>query len=214
MGDTLLLDIDRAAVADLVGRLVADLSRRRPPHGMPYRHVNGFTKIVAAQYPDGRRLTLHYWPAAPGTAEHVSRPHDHRFPFSSVLLGGRQRFVELAERPGAGWRRFTYRPYFGGLLARVDRQIGNIGLAEMRTVAREPLRGTYATNSTVVHQALTARREACATLVLRGPRERRSSRVYYRPAEPAPRGGLQFGRRLDADEVIRQLNDVLGMLSC
>jgi hypothetical protein len=213
VGDTLLLDLDRAAVAELVGRLAADLGRGRLPHGMPYRHVNGFTKIVAAEYGDGSRLTLHYWPAAPGAGEHVSRPHDHRFPFSSVLLGGHQRFIELSEVPGRGWRRCTYRPYWGGRIAHV-RHIGNVSLQSDHEVTREPLQGHYATTTDVVHQAVTDRRAACATLVLRGPRERLTSRVYYRPDEPVPRGGLQLGRRLAPDEVIRQLNDVLGMVRC
>jgi hypothetical protein len=76
----------------------------------------------------------------------------------------------------------------------------------VREVRREILHDFYRTSSTVVHQAVTRRTEACVTLVLRGPRERRTSRVYYRPDEPAPRGGLQFGRKLDPAEVLRQLD--------
>lgn len=211
MGDTLLLE--RLDIGGLVDRLVADVRRGRVAGGAPYRHVNGFTKIVAAEYPDGSRLTLHYWQADRRLGEHVSRPHDHRFPFRSVLLGGRQSFVELEETAGgAGWRRFTYRPHLGGRIALV-RPSGAVGLDAVRTVERAPRQGQYVTTSAVVHQAVTDRREACATLVLRGPRERVRSQVYYRPDEPAPRGGLQLGRRLERDEVLRQLRDVAAMIA-
>ena len=210
MGDTLLLQ--RPDIAGLIDRLVVDMRRGRAPAGMPYRHVNGFTKIVAAEHPDGSRLTLHYWPAEQG--QHVSRPHDHRFPFSSILIGGSQHFIELAETAmeGEPWRRFTYRPYVGGRIAHVAYS-GKIGLTPVRVVERAPLQGQYVTSSTVVHQAVTDRRQACATLVLRGPRERLRSQVYYRPDEPPPRGGVQLGRRLDRAVVIRQLEDVAAMIT-
>ncbi|WP_433059709.1 hypothetical protein [Dactylosporangium sp. CS-033363] len=208
-----MLLLEHQDIGGLLDRLVADVRAGRLPAGAPYRHVNGFTKIVAAEHPDGSRLTLHYWPAARSQPEHVSRPHDHRFPFSSVLLGGRQHFVELAETPSPDpWRRFAYRPYLGGRIAHVG-YTGSIGLAPFRTVSREPLRGLYETTSDVVHQAVTDRTEACATLVLRGPREKRQSRVYYRRDEPSPRGGIQLGRRLAQDEVLRQLADVVAMIS-
>jgi hypothetical protein len=83
----------------------------------------------------------------------------------------------------------------------------------LRTVERAPLRGQYETTSTVVHQAVTDRTRPCATLVLRGPREKRRSQVYYRPGEPPPRGGVQLGRRLTRAEVARQLEDVAAMLA-
>ncbi|GAA0726310.1 hypothetical protein Drose_11765 [Dactylosporangium roseum] len=214
MGDVLPQDLllDRAGVVEVLDRLLASARGGQWPAGAPYRHVNGFTKIVAAEHADRSRLTLHYWPASPGAAPDVSRPHDHRFPFISVLLGGRQHFVELEEAPGGdAWRRFTYRPYLGGRLAHVTHD-GEARLAPVRTVDRRPLEGHYAVTSAVVHQAVTDRAAACATLVLRGPRERRRSRVYYRPGEPPPRGGLQLGRRLDRAEVVRQLSDVAAML--
>jgi hypothetical protein len=211
VGDTLLLE--RLDIAGLVDRLIVDVRRGRMPGGAPYRHVNGFTKIVAAEHGDGSRLTLHYWAGEARGGEHVSRPHDHRFPFSSVLLGGRQHFVELEEvEQGEQWRRFTYRPYAGGRIAHVARA-GTIGLDPVRVVERAPLQGQYVTTSTIVHQAVTDRRQACATLVLRGPRERLRSQVYYRPDEPPPRGGLQLGRRLDRAEVVRQLEDVAAMIA-
>ncbi|MFG2044249.1 hypothetical protein [Dactylosporangium sp. NPDC048998] len=215
MGNTLLLH--RLDIAGLLDRLAADVRAGRPPAGAPYRHVNGFTKIVAAEYGDGSRLTLHYWPAEPRAGEHVSRPHDHRFPFSSILLGGHQHFIELDEVPiGAAesteWRRFTYRPYAGGRIAHVAYS-GAIALRPFRLVERAPLDGQYVTTSTIVHQAVTDRRQACATLVLRGPRERLRSQVYYRPDEPPPRGGLQLGRRLDRAEVVRQLEDMAAMIA-
>ncbi|GAA4252020.1 hypothetical protein GCM10022255_046910 [Dactylosporangium darangshiense] len=212
MPDTLLLQ--RLDIGGVIDRLAADVRAGRLPAGMPYRHVNGFTKIVAAEYPDGSRLTLHYWPAGPLGGEHVSRPHDHRFPFRSVLLGGRQHFVELEEGEGraANWRRFSYRPYAGGRIAHVAYS-GTVALDPMRVVERAPLQGQYVTTSTIVHQAVTDRRQACATLVLRGPRERLRSRVYYRPDEPPPRGGLQLGRRLDRAEVVRQLEDIAAMIA-
>lgn len=210
MGDTLLLH--RLDIAGLLDRLIADVGAGRLPAGAPYRHVNGFTKIVAAQYPDGSRLTLHYWPADPAAGEDVSRPHDHRFPFRSILLGGRQHFVELDEGSGERWRRFTYRPYLGGRIAHVA-YAADVALRPLRRIERAPLRGEYATTSTIVHQAVTDRRDPCATLVLRGPRERLRSQVYYRPDEPAPRGGLQLGRRLDRAELVRQLQDVAAMIA-
>lgn len=211
MGDILLLH--RTEIADLLDRLLASVRGGHWPAGAPYRHVNGFTKIVAAEHADGSRLTLHYWPAAPGTAPDVSRPHDHRFPFTSILLGGRQHFVELREGASADrWRRFTYRPYLGGRIAHVAFS-GDTGLEPLRIVERRPLAGNYATTSTIVHQAVTDRQAACATLVLRGPRERTRSQVYYRPDEPPPRGGLQLGRRLDHAEVVRQLHDMAAMVS-
>jgi hypothetical protein len=213
VADTLLRQpLDTAHIGAVVERIVADVRAGRLAGGAPYRHVNGFTKIVAAEYGDGSRLTLHYWPADPAAGEHVSRPHDHRFPFRSVLLGGRQHFIELEEAPGDGWRRYTYRPYLGGRIARVA-FTADVALRPFRRVERAPLRGEYVTTSTIVHQAVTDRRAACATLVLRGPRERLRSQVYYRPDEPAPRGGLQLGRRLDRAEVLHQLRDVAEMIA-
>jgi hypothetical protein len=197
----------RSDLADVLLRLATQLRSGQYPAGRPYRHVNGFTKIVISEQP-AARLTLHYWPAAPGTPDDMSRPHDHRFAFSSILLGGSQRFVELAETGDSGaeqWRSFEYRPYLQGRIATVTTR-GTVGLRPFRTVDRAPLQGHYQTPSTVVHQAVTNRAEACVTLVLRGPRERRTSRVYYRPTEPSPRGGLQFGRRIDHDEVVRQVD--------
>jgi hypothetical protein len=130
-----------------------------------------------------------------------------------VLLGGHQHFIELEETDErAEWRRYTYRPYLGGRIAHVA-FVGDVGLRPLRRVERAPLRGEYSTTSTIVHQAVTDRREPCATLVLRGPRERLRSQVYYRPDEPAPRGGLQLGRRLDRAELVRQLQDVAAMIA-
>jgi hypothetical protein len=199
-----------AALLDLATTLRAG----RYPAGRPYRHVNGFTKIVMAEYPSAR-LTLHFWPAAPDTPDDVSRPHDHRFAFSSILLGGRQHFDELdvTDDPDAEpWRCFEYRPYVQGRIATVTAR-GRVGLTRVRTVEREPLDGYYRTSSTVVHQAITSRDQPCVTLVLRGPRERRTSKVYYRPSEPPPRGGLQFGRHLDHDEVVRQVDQALALVT-
>lgn len=205
----------RAELAESLLRLVTRLRAGQYPAGRPYRHVNGFTKIVMAEHP-AARLTLHFWPAAPDTPDDVSRPHDHRFAFSSILLGGRQHFVELEEAAGGTadrpWRCFEYRPYLQGRIATVTAR-GPVALRELRTVERAPLDGFYRTSSTVVHQAVTNRDAACVTLVLRGPRERRTSRVYYRPTDPSPRGGLQFGRRLDHDEVVRQVDHALSLVT-
>ncbi|MFI5909605.1 hypothetical protein [Dactylosporangium sp. NPDC051541] len=214
MGATLLLE--RYDVAALLDRLTADFRSGHPPAGRPYRHVNGFTKIVAAEHDDGSRLTLHYWPADPPQRQHISRPHDHRFPFSSILLGGSQHFIELAESPTPApgspvWRRYTYQPYAGGRIAYV-RARGTVALEPFRTVTRAPLDGQYETTATTVHQAVTDRTHPCATLVLRGPRQKRTSQVYYRPDEPSPRGGLQLGHRLTNTEVVHQLQAIATML--
>jgi hypothetical protein len=202
-------------VAELA-HLVNGVRARRYPAGRPYRHVNGFTKVVAAQYPCGARLTLHYWPAESGAAPDVSRPHDHRFPFTSILLTGAQHFLELDEaaddRDAQPWSRYVYRPHAGGRIASVAAR-GETRLRVAETVQRTPLAGHYSTSSQIVHQAVTQRDAACATLVLRGPRERRSSTVYYPPAGPAPRGGLQFGRWLGHDVVLHQIEHVLRMVS-
>jgi hypothetical protein len=199
-------------IATILHDLVTAIGNRRYPAGRPYRHVNGFTKIVAAQYACGGRLTLHYWPSEAGAAPDVSRPHDHRFPFTSVLLTGSQHFRELDEADGEPWSRYVYQPYAAGRIASVAAR-GETRLRVFRTVEREPVKGHYAAASTVVHQAVTHRTEACATLVLRGPRERRVSTVYYAPGEPAPRGGIQFGRWLGHDVVLRQVEHVLAMVS-
>jgi hypothetical protein len=209
--------LTRDEIIEQLADLAAAVRGGNFPAGRPYRHVNGFTKTVAAEYPCGARLTVHYWPAEPGTKDDESRPHDHRYPFSSILLGGAQRFVELQEEmhpePGAGvWRRFAYRPYLSGRIATVV-GAGTFALRAFQEVDRQPLDGHYTTSSSVVHQAVTSRRTACATLVLRGPRERRTSHVYYRPGEPAPRGGIQLGRWLPRDEVTRQLDDVIAMVT-
>ena len=198
-------------VAALLAGLATRLRSGRYPAGRPYRHVNGFTKIVVAEHP-AARLTLHFWPADPGAAADVSRPHDHRFGFSSLLLTGAQRFVELEAGGDDRWRRYEYRPYLRGRFATVSGH-GTVGLRPVRTLERTPMAGHYTTSSTVVHQAVTSRETACATLVLRGPRERRTSSVYYRPGEPPPHGGLQVGRHLDHDEVLRQVDHVAAGVS-
>jgi hypothetical protein len=202
-------------IAAEVERLADAVRARRYPAGRPYRHVNGFTKVVASEYACGARLTLHYWPAEPGAAPDVSRPHDHRFPFTSVLLTGAQHFLELEETadPDARpWFRYVYRPYVSGRIAKVSSR-GETRLRVFQTVDRAPLRGHYTTTSNVVHQAVTDRDTACATLVLRGPREKRMSTVYYGPGGAAPHGGLQFGRWLGHDLALQQIEDVLGAMS-
>ncbi|XVU28416.1 hypothetical protein ACQPZJ_15630 [Actinoplanes sp. CA-054009] len=201
-------------VAVLLRDLAGHLRSGRYPAGRPYRHVNGFTKIVLAEHPSAR-LTLHYWPADGGAPDDVSRPHDHRFGFTSLLLGGDQRFEEFEETDevaGRPWARFAYRPYLSGRFATVSGG-GIVGLRCVGVAHRSPMDGHYTTSSTVVHRAITNRRQACATLVLRGPRERRTSHVYYRPADPAPRGGLQFGRRLSGDEVARQVEHAASLVA-
>lgn len=201
-------------IADLLGSLADRLRSGRYPAGKPYRHVNGFTKIVVAEHPSAR-LTLHYWPADPGAADDVSRPHDHRFRFSSLLLGGDQRFDEFEETDNPvdeQWIRYAYRPFIAGRLATVGRR-GTTGLRCVNVARRAVLEGHYTTSSSVVHRAITGRRQACATLVLRGPRERRTSHVYYRPSDPAPRGGLQFGRHLSRFEVAQQVEHAASFLS-
>jgi hypothetical protein len=201
-------------IAESLLRLLTQLRSGRYPAGRPYRHVNGFTKIVMAEHASAR-LTLHYWPAAPDTPDDVSRPHDHRFAFSSILLGGSQHFVELEETDDTEaprWRRFEYRPFLQGRLATVKAR-GTVGLAQFQIVKRTPLDGYYHTTSKVVHQAVTQRDQACVTLVLRGPRDRRKSKVYYPADEPAPRGGLQFGRYLAQEELVRQVDHALSLVT-
>jgi hypothetical protein len=207
--------LSRDGIERLLTGLVRAVETRDYPAGRPYRHVNGFTKVVAAEYPCGARLTLHYWPAADDdAADDVSRPHDHRFPFASFLLGGAQSFNELVEDDAADdrWQRFVYRPYLRGRVASVSGAV-EVGLRRIEVIDRAPLDGHYATSSTGIHQAVTVRRSACATLVLRGPRERRTSQVYYRSSEAAPRGGLQLGRRLPHDVVLGQVRHALRMVS-
>ena len=203
---------------DDIARALTDLGaavrRGRYPAGRPYRHVNGFTKVVAAEYSSGARLTLHYWPQEAGAQDDVSRPHDHRFAFSSHLLGGSQFFEELVETDTTAdlWHRYVYRPYLRGRVATVA-GCDPVGLRRVKTVYRLPLEATYNTDSVTVHQAVTSRKSACATLVLRGPRERRTSTVYYRPSEPAPRGGFQFGRWLPAPVVLDQVEHAMRMVA-
>jgi hypothetical protein len=169
-----------------------------------------------AEYPAcGARLTLHHWPAGDG-GRHESRPHDHRFAFSSILLTGSQSFVEFAEAPddpdADPWRCYAYRPHLNGRFARL-RWRGDVRLRPVRRVARAPLDGHYTASSSVVHQAVTDRGSACATLVLRGPRERRTSHVFYRPGEAARRGSLQVGRAVPGAELARQLTDVARLVA-
>jgi hypothetical protein len=204
-------DIGRALTA-----LGVAVRAGRHPVDRPYRHVNGFTKVVATRHPSGARLTLHYWPPEPGTDEDVSRAHSHRFPFASHLLGGEQHFRALEETQltvgSERFRRYIYRPYLGGRIASVSSS-GEFGLRMVRMDKRSPLDGYYDTNATDVHQAVTRRQSACATLVLRGPREQRTSKVYYPAHEPAPRGGLQLGRALPQSLVIEQVEHAIRMVS-
>jgi hypothetical protein len=213
--------LTRSDIAASLARLAGQLRSGRYPAGRPYRHVNGFTKIVLSEHA-ATRVTLHYWPAAPGP-EDVSRPHDHRFAFSSILLSGTQHFEELEETadPGTGdpgaadaepWRCYEYRPFLQGRIATVTAR-GRVGLRPVRTVWRTPLAERYRTSAEVVHRAVTNRDSACVTLVLRKARERRTSRVFYGPDEPPPRGGLQFGRRIDHDEVVRQVDHAVSLVN-
>lgn len=210
------LQLTRDEIAAELKLLAAAIQARRYPAGRPYHHINGFTKVVVAEYTCGARMTLHYWPAELGAAPDVSRPHDHRFAFTSLLLMGSQHFLELDEAPGdpdaQPWLRYFYRPYVAGRIASVAAK-GETRLRVSRTVERAPLQGHYSTTSEVVHQAVTRRDAGCATLVLRGPRERRTSTVYYAPGEPAPRGGVQLGRWIGHDVVLQQVEHVVAMVS-
>ena len=207
--DELHADFVRYTPSDVAALLRGLADRLRSgsyPAARPYRHVNGFTKIVVAEYPSAR-LTLHYWPADPGGPDDESRPHDHRFAFTSLLLGGDQHFREFEEtddRADEQWARYAYRPFISGRFATVRRR-GTVGLKCVDVARRAVMEGHYTTSSSTVHQAITSRHRACATLVLRGPRERRTSHVYYRPSDPLPHGGLQFGRHLSRHDVARQV---------
>ncbi len=175
-----------------------------PASRTPYRHINGFTKVLLAEFPKSKaRLTLHYWPAA-GDELHISRPHNHRFGFCSVLLTGRQRFIELEQESTQAaiprWHLYEYQPYFSGRFARL-RLRRSVSLTPFRTIERAPLKGVYATPADVVHQALTLRDSPCATLVLRGPRERRTANVFYRDSDEMPRAGIQLGGRVALREL-------------
>ena len=207
--DDLHADFVRYTPSDIAALLQGVATQMRSgayPAARPYRHVNGFTKIVVAEHPSAR-LTLHYWPADPGGPDDESRPHDHRFAFTSLLLGGDQHFREFEEtdnRADEQWARYAYRPFLAGRLATVERR-GTVGLKCVNVARRAAMEGHYTVSSTTVHQAITGRRRACATLVLRGRRERRTSHVYYRPTDPVPHGGLQFGRYLSRRDVVRQV---------
>jgi hypothetical protein len=212
----MFIGLTREGVAARLAKLADDI-RDDKLRVRPYIHTNGFTKVLAEEFACGARLTLHYWPAKPGAAPDTTRPHDHRYGFTSLLLGGSQYFEEFEEaatgEPGAApWMRYRYQPFFGGRVAWVNRPRPT-GLRWARKVHRQPLDGHYTTSPEVVHQAVTVRTDPCATLVLRAPRERRYSHVYYEPADPRPRGGLQLGQRLPREELDRQMSDVLGMVA-
>lgn len=188
-----------------------------PARARPYVHVNGFTKLLVAEFPaTGTRLTFHYWPAESGKSEvHHSRPHDHRFAFSSVLLTGMQNFVEFSVEPGqdeSPFRELQYRPHFGGRLAWVRRR-RDVDLRARNLINRNPVVDLYEVTADVVHSAATTTRAACATLVLRGPRVRQSAHVYY-PLERVTPGALtiQVGQRISVSETCDQVRSVLRVL--
>lgn len=215
----------RAAVQaspDSIGSLLASVSKslaadHLPTRARPYVHVNGFTKLVIAEFPvTGTRLTFHYWPVrSQKGGVHHSRPHDHRFSFSSVLLTGVQDFMEFSVEPGqdeSPFRELQYRPHFGGRLAWV-RKRRDVALRTRNNVSRSPIADLYEVTADVVHSAATTTEVACATLVLRGPRVRQSAHVYY-PLDRVTPGALtlQVGQRISVSETCDQVKSVLRVL--
>lgn len=189
-----------------------------PTVSKPYQHVNGFVKFILYPFPiTTARLALHYWPATSLTSRLVDegRPHNHRFSFSSILLGGKQEVAEYdfhADDEGRQFTEFEYRPQLSGRLAWVKR----CRMVKLKTTAiaqRRSLVGIYRVNETTVHTTTTDASQSCATLVLRGPRVRRTATVYYEGCiKRKPWLSAQFGRLVGAQDIQDQVRQVLKML--
>jgi hypothetical protein len=203
-------------IATALGAARDDLSAGRYPAGVrPYVHTNGFTKLLLADLPTTQsRITLHYWPERIAVSEsHVSRPHNHRFAFSSVLIMGRQNFIEFSDGKSeeGSYKKFEYWPYLRGRFARI-RYDSEVELVQQGSTEREQLQGVYHLNELTVHSAETATQAPCATIVLRGPHVRRSANVYYKhPASPG-RVGVQLGRSIRPHDMENQIIRILRVL--
>lgn len=217
--DTLKGEFDKVAqqqsvIARSIEWLHGSLQAGEVPAGQwPYLHVNGFIKLVVMELPlTAARLTLHYWPKRSGTDPSLhSRPHNHRFEFSSLLLAGSQLFEEYDVHRGdieASTTEFEYWPHLRGRFAWI-RRCGYASLSTARIVARRPMAELYHTDELTVHAAETEMVNGCATLVLRGPRTRRSANVYYRRDDRRPAIGLQLGSKVTAGEMSDHVRAIL-----
>lgn len=177
------LEGDKEAVHDLLVAF-ADEQPEAINRRNAYIHVNGFLKLVLLRLPtSGMRVTFHYWPPSEIRGPSISRPHSHRFGFSSILLSGNQEFQHFTQAydpdTSEEYVEVRYRPFAGGRLALLDKGRRSI-LMPTDVFRRSPLRDRYEIDADTVHAAITHHDSPCATLVLRGPREKSAATTYYR----------------------------------
>jgi hypothetical protein len=172
----------RPTFGRLLDAVLADPGRLRTVAARSYRHVLGFDKVILASVQPYGQLRLHvWWPDSQRHREHV---HDHRFPFSSVVLAGRLRTSLYVEDP-AGEPVTRYRETSDA----VDRRwrFEEVGPAALRTVlvADQPAGTAYTLSAEVLHR-IEASPVLSATLFLETRQQRPSSSVYVGPVDGPP----------------------------
>ena len=198
----------------LLASIQEELRHGHLPAGrVPYVHVNGFVKFVIAELPmTHARLTLHYWTGRiDDKVIEESRPHNHRFCFSSLLLLGKQGINEYDVKTcdsNATSIECEYRPHFGGRFAWIHRR-RLVHLDTRRRVSRHPMVGIYHTDERTVHTTETTGRKPCATLVMRGPRVRNSANVYYQRITHKGPLAVQIGSRVGLSDMSSHIGTIL-----
>ncbi|MGW6936463.1 hypothetical protein ACWGE0_40850 [Lentzea sp. NPDC054927] len=81
---TLLSDVKRQRLPDLVERTLADKASVRRIAEISYRHDNGFTKLVVGATAQSR-IRFHIWSTSQTSESNV---HNHRWDFASMVLAG------------------------------------------------------------------------------------------------------------------------------
>ncbi|UNO42196.1 hypothetical protein [Streptomyces sp. MST-110588] len=204
-----------AVLAALEQRFAEGLVPPREPQAVI--HPNGFVKLPLAQTDDGAiRLFLHVWRADSIDAD----VHDHRWPFSSLVLRGEvsHTLTEVTVISGSAGSRSgekdakevfpVVRYRLAGGEHCFDFSHGESAVVDRRRTHVLSAGRRYGMEAFVFHRAHSL--AGAMTLVARGVPQQPYSRVLLNDETPVP--AMKPWRRLDQDERRRHLRDALEVL--
>lgn len=180
----------RPTFGRLLDAMLAEESFAEQVAARSYRHPLGFDKLILASAAPLGQLRLHvWWPDAARGREHV---HNHRYPFSSVVVAGRLRTYlhHLSDR-GVRMVQFRETSEIVDRRWRFDR-VGNARMA-VGLVADLPEGAAYTMSADLLHRVEVSSL-LTVTLFLETHQRRAWSSVYADPGAeiPSPRGQTAF----------------------
>jgi len=157
-------------------------------------HDNGFQKLTLHASGDTKlKLVLHFWPSG-ADRTNDDNIHNHRWDFSSVVLGGclRSEVFQLDAR-GKSYSRYLYESESLG--GRYSLRMTETARA-LRVACLDLAAGTsYMWGCEILHRAYAVGSSPVATIIVQGPPSRQSTDVLLRAAYPPVPGSTI--RRMD-----------------